>query len=106
MVATRHLQSRNREELLIATRVLTEDHKRAMATGRQKAAQAKRKEAVARVRAFREWLDADKEWLDQQRALAAYGTPMTMKVKPRIPAIPSDNDYSIAREEGFLSERS
>lgn len=75
-----------------------------MQKGRAKAAKSARKEAVRRVKEFREWLAADAEYRAQQAQWLATGKKPTAK-KPPIPkdGVPSDSDYKIAREEGVLA---
>lgn len=71
---------------------MTKQQKDAMQRGREKAARTARKAAVKRVKDYRAWLKRDVEINKRLRA--------GEKVKrERMPAIPSDYDYSIAREE-------
>lgn len=60
---------------------MTEEHKRKLAAGRKRKQRELDREAIVRVKAYRRWLQAGS------------------KVRA-IPAIPSDNDYKVARRAG------
>jgi hypothetical protein len=60
---------------------MNDAQKRALARGRERAARARRREAVRRVENYKAWL--------------AIGSPFDR----RMPTVPTDSDYRIARGE-------
>ncbi len=71
-------------------RELTEQHKAAMQAGRIAAGETRRREAIKRVKDFREWNRDDAE----------NGRPGARKP---MPAVPSDSDYDVARKAGAIT---
>lgn len=81
--------------------------KRALEEGRARAARARRRAAIKRVKNFKAWLEVSADHMGRSRALEREGlSDPEIKAKigscPAAPALPSDNDYKIAREEGML----
>jgi hypothetical protein len=73
---------------------VTKQPQTAMQRGREKAAKAARRAAVKRVKEYRAWLRRDNEIT----ALLKRGKRAK---RERMPCIPSDNDFKVAREEGL-----
>ena len=73
---------------------MSEEHKAKLAEGRRKAAEAKREQAAAeatpRVEAYRAWLTADARY----HALRVAGE--NPGPRPKMPPLPSKNDFAIA----------
>lgn len=66
-------------------RTMTAAHKRALRDGRERAARQRRREAIARVRAWKKWCE-----LSAKDFAAALG---------KMPERPSDHDYRVSRGE-------
>ncbi len=72
---------------------MTSAHLTAMRVGRTRAARLRRRESIARVKAYRAWLRAD---------AAYYGAKhlgLRIPPKPAMPEVPSDHDYRVSRGE-------
>lgn len=87
---------------------MTKQQQSALQKGREKAARRKRKESIERVIAYKKWIEADATYSRKSRKLADAGTPFRQVKKqlggrPRMPAIPSDYDFTVAREEGKIT---
>lgn len=78
------------------SRTLSESHKKAMQAGRDRKLKQRRKEAVARVKAYRVWVQKDADlrsaWKSGDSTYKQY-----IARRPAMPAIPTDADYDIAR---------
>lgn len=71
---------------------MTKAQQDAMQRGREKRARAARKAAIKRVRDYKAWLERDVAITKRIRA----GENVKREI---MPAIPSDYDYSVARED-------
>lgn len=83
---------RGRPPLLCPSCKETEAAKPKPAVARKERTTASHSEAIARVAAYRAWVKADADYH------FAKMEGMPLPVKPKMPALPSDHDYSIARE--------
>lgn len=72
---------------------MTKTQLKALQQGRERAAKRERRAAVGRVRAYRAWLRRDSE-------ISALRKRGHSAKREHMPAVPSDNDFKIAREEG------
>lgn len=81
-----------------------------MQAGRERARKARVKQAVKRVRAFREWNGADADWFGHDQRLRADGLDEA-EISKRIGRPPkmnddaaavTDADYRLAREAGAI----
>lgn len=79
---------------------MTPEKQKALAAGREKAARTRRKAAVRRVKSYRAWLKHDVEHNKRVRAFKA-GIGKHPGKSPRMPEVPSDHDFVVAREEGI-----
>jgi hypothetical protein len=78
-------------------RTISEAHKKAMAAGRKKKADARaREEIVPRVQAFKDWVGEVAEFSRRLRAHNLYGHDHPGQ-RPKMPTIPSDEDYKVYR---------
>ncbi len=87
---------------------MTKQQQTALQRGRERAAKRKRKESIARVMAYRKWLSDDGGYSVRRRALLNIGcNDMEIRNRlggrPRMPAIPSDHDFQVAREAGKIT---
>lgn len=71
------------------------DQQRKMQAGRERAAKQRRKEGVAKVKAYRAWLKADVQHTMNMRAYEA-GIGKHPGRRPRMPALPSSYDFEVA----------
>lgn len=92
-------------------RELSEAHKEALAAGRKKAAAERKKAAskvaIERVSAYTQWCKESAAHMGKERALEAEGLDSkAIRAKigpmPRIPVVPDDRDYELAREIGAI----
>lgn len=81
-----------------------------MQEGRERARKARAKRAVKRVRAFRDWNEADADYFSRSRALERQGMDdgdirqrigSPPKMNPDAAAV-TDADYRLAREVGAV----
>jgi hypothetical protein len=74
---------------------VTEKQKNAMQKGRERQIRAAKKSSINRVKKYRAWLARDVEVSTLRRR----GEPAK---RERMPSIPSDHDYKIARDAGVI----
>jgi hypothetical protein len=87
---------------------MTKQQQTALQKGRERAAKAKRKASIQRVLDYKRWLSRDSKYGHDARRLRSEGNTdaqvrKLLGARPRMPAIPSDYDFHVARDAGKIT---